>query len=100
MSLTTVVNIRKEEYDVFCGRPSIFGNPFHIGKDGIRAEVVFKHLIYFYKRLIDDPQFKRKVLALKGGRLGCYCHNWDGIVPNPLYCHCDTVADYLNSLPD
>jgi len=103
--ITTVTTVNKGSYDVYCGRGSIFGNPFYIGTlreggDGIRAEVVFKHLVYFHKRLISDPQFKRRVLALRGKKLGCYCHDWDGIGPNPLYCHCDTVADYLNSLPD
>jgi len=99
MPLTTVVNIREESCEFYCGRPSIFGNPFAIGKDGTRSDVVFKHLIYFYKRLISDPQFKLRVLALKGKKLGCFCHFWDGTGPNPLYCHGDNIADYLNSLP-
>lgn len=97
---TTVVNVRKEKYDVFMGRPSIFGNPFHIGKDGTRTEVVFKHFIYFHRRLISDPMFKLAVHAHKGKKLGCFCHSWDGTGENPLYCHVDNITDYLNTLPD
>ncbi len=39
---TTVVNLRKELYDVYIGRPSEFGNPFRIGVDGDRDEVIEK----------------------------------------------------------
>lgn len=98
---TTVVNIRDSQlYDVFIGRPSIFSNPFRIGKDGTRAEVVYEHLIYFHRLLISDPIFKRAVLSLKGKRLGCFCHCWNGIGENPMYCHGDNIASYLNTLPE
>jgi len=102
---TTVTIVNKSSYDVYIGRPSIFGNPFYIGPpradgDGTREEVVFKHLVYFHRRLISDPEFKRRVLSLKGKKLGCYCHDWNGIGENPLYCHGDTITAYLNTLPD
>ena len=102
---TTVTTVNKGSYDVYIGRPSIFGNPFYFNplvkyKYGTRAEVVFKHFVYFHKRLISDPGFKREVLALKGRKLGCYCHDWDGIGENPMYCHGDNIADYLNNLPN
>ncbi len=38
-----VVNIRTDKYDVFIGRPSKWGNPFIIGKDGTREEVLEKY---------------------------------------------------------
>lgn len=105
--ITTVVNIkdmpRQGDYNiVYCGRhygqPSTFGNPFKIGADGNRSEVVFKHFLYFRKRLISDPAFKAKVLTLKGKKLGCFCHEWNGTGDNPMFCHCDNIADYLNHL--
>lgn len=34
-----VVHCKKSKYDVYIGRPSIWGNPFTIGKDGTRKEV-------------------------------------------------------------
>lgn len=96
----TVTTVNKSSYDVYIGRPSIFGNPFHIGEDGTRMEVVFKHFIYFHKRLISNSEFKLAVHALKGKKLGCYCHDWNGIGENPMYCHGDNIADYLNGLAE
>ena len=34
-----VVHINKEEYDIYIGRGSKWGNPFVLGKDGDRTEV-------------------------------------------------------------
>jgi hypothetical protein len=89
MNTKLVVNLRKEKYDVYIGRGSIFGNPFHIGKDGNREEVIEKYKKYFEKRIAEDCKFKNAVLSLKGKVLGCYC--------KPLKCHGDVIAEYLDS---
>lgn len=81
-----VVNKNYEEFDVYIGRGSMFGNPFYIGRDGDRALVIDKYKAWFTKRL-EDPKFKKAVLALKGKRLGCYC--------KPKACHGDIIAEYL-----
>lgn len=88
--LTIVVNCRTDKYDVYCGRPSFLGNPFKIGKDETREQVIEKFRVYFYHRLESDPVFKRKVLELKGKRIACWC--------KPKPCHLDIVAEYLNGL--
>jgi len=51
-----VVNKYKEPYTVYIGRPSIFGNPFQIGKDGTREEVIGKYATYARgnKELLDS----------------------------------------------
>lgn len=86
---TTVVNIRYTKlYDVYCGRPSPFGNPFRIGPDGTREQVMAKFKDYFDRRIRRDMIFRAAVAMLKGKILGCYC--------KPLPCHCDIIADYLN----
>lgn len=85
---TKVVNVKTETYNAFIGRPSIFGNPFKIGPDGTREEVIEKFKDYFYKRLVDDSNFKARVLTLKDKTLGCYC--------KPLPCHGDIIAEYLD----
>ena len=87
---TGVVNKRKEPYDVYIGRPSIFGNPLKIGVDGNREEVVRKYKDYFYGRLENDEEFKTKVLGLKGKTLGCYC--------KPLPCHGDVIVEYQEGI--
>jgi hypothetical protein len=91
---TTVVNLKKEPYDVYCGRAGhgkdgYFGNPFHI-INGIRGSAIEPYKEYFYKRLETDPDFKERILALKGKVLGCFC--------KPRVCHCDIIANYLNNL--
>ena len=92
---TTVVNVRKRKGYIrmttddyaYIGRPSIFGNPFEIGKDGDRRQVVEKYKVWFYKRL-EDPSFYQEVWKLKGKSLGCWCA--------PLLCHGNVIAEYLD----
>ena len=37
----TVINIRDGgRFDIYCGRPGPFGNPFVIARDGTRPEVI------------------------------------------------------------
>lgn len=87
---TRVVNLRREKYDVYIGRGrgSLFGNPFVIGKDGDRAQVIEKYRDYFYRRLAADNEYRSQVLRLKGKILGCFC--------KPLPCHGDVIVEFLN----
>lgn len=87
--MTTVVNIRNSACDEYIGRGTPFGNPYRIGEDGDRQQVIEKFKAYFYKRLTDEG-FRGKVLALKGKKLGCWCV--------PLACHGQIIAEYLESL--
>lgn len=84
--MTRVVNIARELYDVYIGRPGPFGNPFIIGKLS-REEVIAKFKLYFKERVRKDEEFRNKVKALKGKSLGCYC--------KPRACHGDTIVAYL-----
>lgn len=88
--MTVVVNIKKtKRCDVYIGRGSIYGNPFIIGKDGIRKDVISKYRDWFYNKL-KDKRFCDNVLALKDKSIGCYC--------KPDDCHGDVIAEYLNGL--
>jgi hypothetical protein len=71
--MTRVVHCKKSEYDVYIGRPSIFGNPFVIGKDGDRATVIQKHFDWAVEKMKQDPTFREAVKSLKGKVLGCWC---------------------------
>jgi hypothetical protein len=86
---TRVVNIRTAPCDVYIGRPGPFGNPYVIGSDGDRDEVIRKFRMYFYQRLKIDPEFKTKVEALRGRTLGCYCA--------PLSCHGDVILEWVET---
>lgn len=88
--MTQIVNVSiyKGDY-TYIGRGSDFGNPFKIGKDGTREEVIKKFRQYFYKRIFTDPKFAEKVETLRGCVLGCFCE--------PLDCHSDVIKEYLDN---
>ena len=91
---TTIVNIKNSQYNIYIGRAGngydgYFGNPFIIGKDGDRQNVVRLYRDYFYKRLRNDPSFAVRIEALKGKILGCFC--------KPDICHGDVIIDYLDN---
>lgn len=81
-----VINVKarpRAEYDVFIGRPSPWGNPFKIGRDGTREEVVAKYREWITKHPTLDPR------ELRGKVLGCFCA--------PLACHGDVLAELAGS---
>lgn len=82
---TTVVHCRRDAFDVYIGRPSKWGNPFLIGQDGNRQEVVEKYEQWLQTR----PELLAQIKGLKGKRLGCYCA--------PLLCHGDVLARWADS---
>jgi hypothetical protein len=82
---TTVVHCKKEPYDVYIGRPSKWGNPYSIGKDGNRTEVIEKFRAYILGR----PDLLRDLPDLKGLRLGCWC--------SPRPCHGDVLMELANA---
>jgi len=88
-----VVNLRHDEFDVYIGRggygrKGYFGNPFIVGRDGDREEVLKKYKMYFYFMVRTDHEFKKRLLKLKGKRLGCFC--------KPEACHGDIIAKWVN----
>jgi len=85
---TKVVNKKHATgFEVYIGRPSVFGNPFVIGKDGTREEVIHKYRQLLHHKLKTDAKFKAQVDALKGKTLGCFCA--------PAPCHGDAIVEYL-----
>lgn len=78
--MTRVVHCRREPYDVYIGRPSRFGNPFRIGRDGSRGEVVAK----YEEWLTSQPELMAALPELAGKTLGCWC--------SPKPCHGDVLA--------
>ena len=76
-----VVHCKKAKYDVYIGRPSKWGNPFEIGKDGNRQEVIAKYEAWLFT---DGKHLLPQLHELKGKTLGCWCH--------PLPCHGDVLS--------
>ena len=86
--MTSVVNLRAEKYDVFIGRPSKWGNPYIIGKDGTRAEVIEKYRKYIQA----NTALMTAIPELVGKKLGCYC--------SPAPCHGEILAELANQLEE
>ncbi len=88
-----VVHCRKARFDAYIGRAfrefqgTRYGNPFHLGKDGNRYDVIVKFANYWYA-----PEQKKlrehAVNYLTGQILGCWCA--------PELCHGDIIAGYVN----
>lgn len=81
MKLPVVVNVRAESFDVYIGRPSKWGNPFVIGRDGDRAAVIAKFKAY----LLSQPALMEQLAELEGKKLGCFCF--------PNSCHGDAIVE-------
>jgi Domain of unknown function (DUF4326) len=75
---------------VYIGRPSMFGNPYRIGVDGTREEVIQKYDIWAREMIDMDDEFKAAVKALKGKLLVCWCR--------PLACHGDALVRLAEEL--
>lgn len=80
-----VVNLRKEPYTVYIGRPSILGNPYKVGIVYSREESINNYRDYLWKKLQDknSPQYKAITSLQENDVLGCYC--------KPLACHGDII---------
>ena len=70
---------------IYVGRPTKWGNPFEIGRDGNRGEVLLKYMAYMKAH----PEICEEVKAeLKGKHLVCWC------APEP--CHADLLLEIAN----
>jgi hypothetical protein len=80
-----VVHCKREPFDVYIGRPSKWGNPFAIGKDGSREDVIalYEEWMFGHPPLLSDlPEIRGKVL-------GCWC--------SPQACHGDVLLRLANA---
>ena len=93
--ITSVVHCKKEKFDIYIGRPSIWGNPY-THKSGTQAEFVVssrEEAVAKYKEyILNNPQLLKELPKLKGKVLGCWC--------KPQSCHGDILAELANNLPD
>ena len=64
---------------VYIGRGSPWGNPFVIGRDGNRSEVIVKHAAW----IDTQPQLLARLPELRGRDLVCFCF--------PRSCHGETL---------
>ena len=74
-----VVHCKRDEYDVYVGRPSRWGNPYHVGVDGSRAKVIAKYEAWLLEQVATGDITLEDLADLEGKRLACWCA--------PLICH-------------
>ena len=89
---------KRQPHDVYVGRPTKWGNPFVIGKDGTRETVVKKYRQWLLGGGADIPNWMlgggRHIAAaarreLRGKVLACWCA--------PLPCHADVLVEIANA---
>ena len=69
---------------VYIGRPSKWGNPFVIGSDGTREQVVEKYRDY----ILSNDSLLSQIQELRGKDLICFCA--------PQKCHGDVLIELAN----
>jgi len=95
---TVVVHCMEQPFDVYIGRKhprfpagSKWQNPFKIGKDGTREQVLEKFRLWLpkQKHLIANLE------ELRGKTLGCWCKS----ASDPKPCHGDIYLEFLQKTP-
>ena len=90
--MTRVVHCKKESYDVYIGRPSIYGNPFsHLPDTPAKFRVASREeaIAKFEKWFRNQPELiARAKRELRGKTLGCWCF------PKP--CHGNILAKIVD----
>jgi hypothetical protein len=79
-----VVHCKRAKFDVYIGRPSKWGNPFVLGRDGSRDQVIASYEGWIKKQ----PKLVAALPELQGKTLGCWCA--------PAACHGDVLVRLAN----
>ena len=81
--MSKVVHHLKEPYDTLIDRTTKWGNPFKIGPDGTRSEVIEK----FRQWAKSNKEYLESLDELDGKVLGCWC--------KPEACHGDVILELI-----
>lgn len=84
-----IVFVEKER---FPKKSSEFHNPFKIGKDGTREEVLEKYKNYITDKLKNNNQLVEELIKLKNKNLGCWCY--------PEKCHGNILLELIKQYTD
>jgi hypothetical protein len=96
MPETRVVNLKSgQPYDLYIGRAnpryrlakSKWANPFKLGRDGTRDEVIAKYRAW----LLERPELLAQLGELRGKVLACWC--------KPERCHGEVLAELADGTP-
>jgi len=73
-----VVFIKGARYPV---RDSLWTNPYKVGRDGTRADVLEKYEALMRAKLAANEELREELMQLEGKVLGCWC------APEPCHGH-------------
>ena len=73
---------------LYVGRPTKWGNPYVIGRDGTRAEVIAKYKDFLTDLIYTSDLFMADLHELRGRDLVCWCA--------PKACHADVLLELAN----
>jgi hypothetical protein len=93
MSITKLVNLNKEPYDVYIGRGSKWGCPYTIIRDRptLAKEIVDSKeeaLDKYREYVLASPELMNSLGELDGKILGCFC--------SPKQCHGDVLLELIS----
>ncbi len=73
----------------YVGRGSKLGNQYHI-PPYTRQQAVDLYEVWLREKIAEAPNFLDEY---RGVNHACWCHDWDGLGPNPRYCHADITLE-------
>ena len=92
-----ILNKKKSSDGIYMGRGSVLGNPFLIGKDGDREEVIELYRSWLWDRIKEPGRDKKiwgelkrllEIWKIDGElTLSCFCF--------PKRCHCEVIGSCL-----
>jgi len=77
-----VVFFNKQRFPLFS---SNFTNPYKIGRDGTREELIDKYRNYITQKLENNKSLQDELIMMKNKNLGCWCY--------PEMCHGNILSD-------
>ncbi len=108
VSTPRVVHCKREQHDVYIGRPSVYGNPFKLGMSPVEAMKILADCGSPCSIAFDGPLTREKAIEcfralisgrpsllaairreLRGKVLGCWC--------SPKACHGDVLLEIANA---
>lgn len=78
-----VLNMNADKGGTYVGRPTRWGNPYLIGPDGTREEVIQKYRKHLWEQIKSGEVTMQDLLALSNKDLLCWCA--------PKACHADIL---------
>lgn len=79
------------EKNLYVGRPSLLGNPFKLGVDGDRQEVLAKYRAWLWSEVQANSEVAQAIRALpEDAVLGCWCVSCSNL--GEEVCHAQVIA--------